>query len=136
MNLKYKIKIGNKAYDLKSNACGGTEYMRSCRRSVVRLDFLMQENEFNKIGFKDNISWVLLELREENGKEETIEYDNSIYSMVCDKVIHFDGTVSIYLGKPTEIEILKAKYENMEKEIMKLSKKGLITSKDLKEIIK
>ena len=68
--------------------------------------------------FVDNINWFIVEEEErvvetvdekENIVHETViettSHDNSEYSMAGDVVDHRDGTVTVKMGKPTEIEM-------------------------------
>ena len=67
----------------------------------------------------DNTPWSIVQretvnVLDEQGqptgetKEVVNEYDNSEYSLSGDITDHRDGTVSIKMGKPTEIEMLRA----------------------------
>ena len=47
-------------------------------------------------------------------EERVQEYDNSEYSIAGDITDHRDGTVSIKMGKPTEVEALRAQLEDAE----------------------
>lgn len=47
-------------------------------------------------------------------KEIVNEYDNSEYSLAGDITDHRDGTVSIKMGKPTEVETLRAQLSEIE----------------------
>lgn len=47
--------------------------------------------------------------------EEVVnEYDNSVYSLAGEITDYRDGTVSIKMGKPTEVETLRAQLEDAE----------------------
>lgn len=67
----------------------------------------------------DNTPWSIVQrdmvdVLDEQGnptgetKEVVNEYDNSEYSLSGDITDHRDGTVSIKMGKPTEVEALRA----------------------------
>ena len=47
-------------------------------------------------------------------KEVVNEYDNSEYSLAGDITDHRDGTISIKMGKPTEVEMLRAQLADAE----------------------
>lgn len=51
--------------------------------------------------FVDGTSWSIV-CQEEGQPEE--EYDNSEYSVAGDIIVHRDGTVTVMMGKATELE--------------------------------
>lgn len=71
----------------------------------------------------DNTSWSIVQrdmvgVLDEQGqptgetKEVVNEYDNSEYSLTGDITDHRDGTVSIKMGKPTQLEMMQAQLAN------------------------
>ena len=73
----------------------------------------------------DNTPWSIVQrdmvdVLDEQGqstgetREVINEYDNSEYSLAGDITDHRDGTVSIKMGKPTEVEMLRAKLADAE----------------------
>ena len=74
----------------------------------------------------DNTPWSIVQremvdVLDEQGyptgetKEVVNEYDNSEYSIAGDITDHRDGTVSIKMGKPTEVEMLRAQLADAER---------------------
>lgn len=60
--------------------------------------------------FKDDTQWKIKTVdtivNEDGEVEEVVnEYDNSEFSILGDITVHTDGTVSVKMGKPTELEI-------------------------------
>ena len=47
--------------------------------------------------FKDNMQWSLV--------DNEIVYDHSDYSLAGDIIDHRDGTISVKMGKPTDLEL-------------------------------
>ena len=73
----------------------------------------------------DNTPWSIVQrdmvdVLDEQGqptgetKEVVNEYDNSEYSIAGDITDHRNGTVSIKMGKPTEVEMLRAQLADAE----------------------
>ena len=71
----------------------------------------------------DNTPWSIVQrdmvdVLDEQGqptgetKEVVNEYDNSEYSLAGDITDHRDGTVSIKMGKPTQLEMMQAQLAN------------------------
>ena len=65
--------------------------------------------------FADGVAWSIVQtsavpVLDASGqptgetKEQTDEWDNSDYSILGDITVHRDGTVSIKMGKPTDLE--------------------------------
>ena len=61
--------------------------------------------------FVDGLSWSIV-CQEEGQPEE--EYDNSEYSMVGDITAHRDGTLSVLMGKPLEVELQAQRIQELE----------------------
>lgn len=55
-----------------------------------------------------HVTYVLVKIRdkplEDGGTEKEAEWDNSAYSLSGDITDHRDGTVTIKMGKPTDLE--------------------------------
>lgn len=56
--------------------------------------------------FHDNIPWSIIEINEEEPQMEPFIFDNTEYSILGDIIVHTNGTVTVKMGKPTEIEEL------------------------------
>lgn len=61
--------------------------------------------------FVDGLAWAIV-CRDEGQPEE--EYDNSEYSMVGDITAHRDGTLSVLMGKPLEVELQAQRIQELE----------------------
>lgn len=57
--------------------------------------------------FVDGLSWSIVVENDTDGVTEPVreEYDNSEYSLAGDITDHRDGTVTVIMGKPTELEL-------------------------------
>lgn len=67
--------------------------------------------------FVDGLAWSILmdvEQEQEDGSVVTVqeEYDNSEYSMAGSITDNRDGTLSVKMGKPTQIETLESQLAN------------------------
>lgn len=67
--------------------------------------------------FVDGLAWSILmdaEQEQENGSIVTVqeEYDNSEYSMAGSITDNRDGTISVKMGKPTQLEAMQAQLAN------------------------
>ncbi len=69
--------------------------------------------------FVDDVEWSIINQPEsyegESGEivtPDSVEYDNSEYSVAGAITDHRNGTVTIEMGKPTEVETLRAQLEN------------------------
>lgn len=67
--------------------------------------------------FVDGLAWSILmdvEQEQEDGSTVTVqeEYDNSDYSMAGSITDNRDGTLSVKMGKPTQIEALEIQLAN------------------------
>lgn len=51
--------------------------------------------------FVEGAAWSIITV-EEDGKET--EYDNSEYSVAGEIIVHRDGTATVMMGKPTDLE--------------------------------
>lgn len=59
--------------------------------------------------FTDGIAWSIVReyaSTDDSGATSTVtdEYDNSAYSVLGDIVVHTDGTCTVNIGKPTDLE--------------------------------
>lgn len=67
--------------------------------------------------FVDGLAWSIVmdvEQEQEDGSVVTVqeEYDNSDYSIAGDITDHRDGTLSVKMGKPTQLEMMQAQLAN------------------------
>lgn len=67
--------------------------------------------------FVDGLAWSILmdvEQEQEDGSIVTVqeEYDNSEYSMAGSITDNRDGTISVKMGKPTQLEAMQAQLAN------------------------
>lgn len=109
-----QLQINGKTYNIISNL-GSVENQRGSKRNVIRLDLDIDEKTFNKINWVDGTEWAILNTYKNPETEEMVtnptQYSN--YCLVCDKVIHADGKVSIYLGEPTSTELLESVLDDL-----------------------
>lgn len=54
--------------------------------------------------FTDDLAWSIVAENTVDGETVTETYDNSDYSILGDITVHRDGTVTVKLGKPTDLE--------------------------------
>lgn len=55
--------------------------------------------------FVDGASWSIISEWEDDGQAMREEYDNSDFSVAGDVIDHRDGTVSVKMGMPTDLEL-------------------------------
>lgn len=102
------IKINGTTYPaeingrLKNSAWDG----RDTKEIVLEMDYAAAAALF-----VDGLSWSIV-CQEEGQPEE--EYDNSEYSMVGDITAHRDGTLSVLMGKPLEVELQAQRIQELE----------------------
>lgn len=87
---------------LKNSAWDG----RDTKEIVLEMDYAAAAALF-----VDGLSWSIV-CQEEGQPEE--EYDNSEYSMVGDITAHRDGTLSVLMGKPLEVELQAQRIQELE----------------------
>lgn len=87
---------------LKNAAWGG----RETKEIVLTMDYAAAAALF-----VDGLAWAIV-CQEEGQPEE--EYDNSEYSMVGDITAHRDGTLSVLMGKPLEVELQAQRIQELE----------------------
>lgn len=87
---------------LKNSAWDG----RDTKEIVLEMDYAAAAALF-----VDGLSWSIV-CQEEGQPEE--EYDNSEYSMVGDITAHRDGTLSVLVGKPLEVELQAQRIQELE----------------------
>lgn len=51
--------------------------------------------------FVDDMPWSIVD----ESEDETVEYDNSEFSIAGDITDHRDGTITVKMGKPTDLEL-------------------------------
>ena len=102
------VKINGTSYPaeingrLKNSAWDG----RDTKEIVLEMDYAAAAALF-----VDGLSWSIV-CQEEGQPEE--EYDNSEYSMVGDITAHRDGTLSVLMGKPLEVELQAQRLQELE----------------------
>ena len=110
------IKVNNTEYPAEIN--GNPKDRLWGERDTKTITLTMTHAEVAAL-LPDNTPWSIVQretvnVLDEQGqptgetKEVVNEYDNSEYSLSGDITDHRDGTVSIKMGKPTEIEMLRA----------------------------
>lgn len=67
-----------------------------------------------KNAFADNVSYYRSWDTESDGGISTMQEDLSAYSVAGDVVDHRDGTITVFMGKPTELELTNAELEEAE----------------------
>ena len=55
--------------------------------------------------FVDGLEWSIICEYELNGETVREEFDNSDFSVAGDIIDHRDGTISVKMGKPTDLEL-------------------------------
>lgn len=86
---------------LKNSAWDG----RDTKEIVLEMDYAAAAALF-----VDGLAWAIV--CQEEGQPE--EYDNSEYSMVGDITAHRDGTLSVLMGKPLEVELQAQRIQELE----------------------
>lgn len=69
-------------------------------RSVKTITLKISYTEANSI-FVNGVEWFI---QQEDENTELVEFDNSEYSLAGDIIDHRDGTITIKMGKPTDLE--------------------------------
>lgn len=116
------IKVNNTEYPAEIN--GNPKDRSWGERDTKTITLTMTHDEAAEL-LPDNTPWSIVQremvdVLDEQGqptgetKEVVNEYDNSEYSLAGDITDHRDGTVSIKMGKPTEVEALRAQLEDAE----------------------
>ena len=54
--------------------------------------------------FVNGLAWSIVEQNEVDGEIHETEYDNSEYNLAGDLTIHTNGTCTVKMGKPTDLE--------------------------------
>ena len=110
------IKVNNTEYPAEIN--GNPNDRTWGGRDTKTITLTMTHDQVAAL-LPDNTPWGIVQrdmvdVLDEQGqptgetKEVVNEYDNSEYSLSGDITDHRDGTVSIKMGKPTEVEALRA----------------------------
>ena len=110
------VKVNNTEYPAEIN--GNPKDRSWGERDTKTVTLTMTASEVAAL-LPDNTPWSIVQrdmvdVLDEQGqptgetKEVVNEYDNSEYSLAGDITDHRDGTVSIKMGKPTEVEALRA----------------------------
>lgn len=63
--------------------------------------------------FHDGTSWSIVETNNEEPQIEPTIFDNSDYSILGDIIIHSNGTTTIKMGRPTELEEARSELEEI-----------------------
>ena len=113
-----KIKVNNKLIDLPEGTTGlygsvqvmGSAHSEIARRDTLKIDFPFGREEYDKIGWQDFMQWSLIdEIPQEEGEPIVNEYDKSEYYLICDIIEKQDtGNITVYMGKPTDTELLES----------------------------
>lgn len=110
------IKIGNKQFP--ATIAGRTKDMEFDGRETKAISLEMTYEEALST-FTDNVPWFIVYQAEpyvdEQGETVTPEpeiYDNSEYSIAGSITDHRNGTVTVKMGKPTEVETLQKQLAN------------------------
>lgn len=92
------IKINNIQYPATIN--GKMSDSTWDNRLVKSITLEMSYAEANSI-FVNGVKWFI---QQDNENAELVEYDNSEYSLAGDIIDHRDGTITVKMGKPTDLE--------------------------------
>ncbi len=113
-----KIKVNNKLIDLPEDTKGlycsvqvmGSAHSPVARRDTLKINFPFGREEYDAIGWQDYMKWSLIEeIPQEEGEPIINEYDKSEYYLVCDIIERQDtGNITVYMGKPTDKELLES----------------------------
>ena len=103
-----QIKIGENMATV-TGAVGAGRVFDGVKRESIGISFSAQDAGFaEKLGDDIPFSFVETILPAEEGEEiREVEYDKSAFSRLEEKVIHRDGSVTVYLSKPTREELLE-----------------------------
>lgn len=98
-----QIKINGLTIDVVS-VYGGKRDMLGAKRDSLAIK-LHSDYETVVNTFVDGMAYSLVDIStDDEGNTSTYEYDKSEYSMAGDIVDHRDGTITVHMGKPTELE--------------------------------
>lgn len=76
------------------------------KRETIRLTISATYAEVAEL-FVNNVQWIIRETTiNEDGIEETTDYDKSEFSLAGDIVDHRDGRITVYMAIPTDVEKL------------------------------
>ena len=106
-----QIKIKDNLIDVIS-CYGAHRTMLGAKRNSIEIT-MTSDYETIVNTFTDGITYSLIETTEnEDETIQTHEYDKSSYCLAGDVVDHRDGTISIYMGMKTELELEKENTES------------------------
>ena len=116
------VKVNNTEYPA---AVSGANNDRTWDGRDTKTIYLTMSHDEAAALLPDNTPWSIVQrdmvdVLDEQGnptgetKEIVNEYDNSEYSLAGDITDHRDGTVSVKMGKPTEVETLRAQLAEIE----------------------
>lgn len=96
------LKVAEVLYPATFNGC-----INDCdwdNRESKSITLTMSHADVEKL-LPDNTSWFIVQkTTSQEGNEQTMEWDNSDYSLSGEITDHRDGTVTIKMGKPTDLE--------------------------------
>ena len=81
---------------------------RESKTIIAELDYARARELFH-----DGVSWAIIEEHEESVSDggdthtetKRTEFDNSEFNVLGDITVHTDGTCSVKMGKPTDLEV-------------------------------
>lgn len=112
-----QVKIGETLLDARINGTVVDKFWGGRESKSITLS--MSYSEVNSL-FVDNCIWSIIQtfdpiVNPETGETVTpdsVEYDNSEYSVAGPITDNRDGTVTVKMGKPTEFEIMQKQLAN------------------------
>lgn len=108
------VVVGNKIFketkypvDIEPSIFEKRRAIDGVSRDTIRLTLLATYSEVAE-HFVNGANWAIEEsFVDENGENITNQYDKSEYSIASDIVDHRNGSVTVYMAKPTEAEKAK-----------------------------
>lgn len=95
------IKIGGNTYPAIINGCKGDKRWDGRDTKTITLE--MTHEQATTL-FVDDEAWSILLVPDEDPDAEPEEYDNSDYCVAGDIIDHRDGTISVVMGRETDLE--------------------------------
>lgn len=96
------LKVAEVLYPATFNGC--TNDCDWDNRESKSITLTMSHADVEKL-LPDNTSWFIVQkTTSQEGNEQTMEWDNSDYSLSGEITDHRDGTATIKMGKPTDLE--------------------------------
>ena len=108
------IKIGNMVYPATIDGFNPDRFWDKRDSKAITLE--MTHADAAAL-FVDGLAWSIVmdvDQDQEDGSVVTVqeEYDNSDYSIAGDITDHRDGTLSVKMGRPTQLEMMQAQLAN------------------------